>query len=177
MTMYADPGAWHAFMEKLARAIAGYLNAQIAAGVQAVQLFDSWVGCLSPDDYREFVMPHVGYIFAHLDARVPSIHFGTGTSTLLPLMHEAGGDVLGIDWRVDMAEARARLGRETVVQGNLDPVALFAAPQEMKKRALAVLHKAGGSTGHIFNLGHGILPRTPEDHVTALIDFVHEHRS
>ncbi|MBT5873276.1 MAG: uroporphyrinogen decarboxylase [Candidatus Latescibacteria bacterium] len=176
MTMYNDPGSWHAFMEKLARAITAYLNEQIMAGVQAVQLFDSWVGCLSPDDYREFVLPHMGYIFSHLLPDVPSIHFGTGTSTLLKHMQEAGGDVIGIDWRVDLAEARERLGYDTVVQGNLDPVILFASQTQIKQHATAILHKAERRPGHIFNLGHGVLPGTPEDNVTALIDIVHEHR-
>lgn len=173
--MYGDPGAWHALMEKLARAVVGYLNKQIAAGVQAVQLFDSWVGCLSPDDYREFVLPHSGYIFANLTPGTPSIHFGANTATLLGLMQEAGGDVIGLDWRVDLAEAWGRLEYAVAVQGNLDPLILFASPREIRKRAQAVLRKAKGRPGHIFNLGHGILPGTPEDHVTALIDAVREY--
>ena len=172
--MYNDPGAWHAFMEKLARAVTGYLNAQIEAGVQALQLFDSWVGCLSPDDYREFVLPHTGYIFAHLNPRVPTIHFGTGTGALLELMREAGGDVIGLDWRVDLAEAWHRLEYDVAVQGNLDPIILYSSTKNIRKHAEAILHKANGRPGHIFNLGHGILPGTPEDHVIALIDAVHE---
>ena len=176
LMMYDDPGTWHAFMAKLARGVTAYLNEQIAAGAQTVQLFDSWVGCLSPDDYREFVMPYVGYIFSHLTPDVPAIHFGTGTAALLKLMQEAGGTVIGIDWRVDLAEARSRLGYETPVQGNLDPLNLFASRKEIEKRAKGILQKTEGRAGHIFNLGHGILPGTPEDNVAALIDVVHEYR-
>jgi uroporphyrinogen decarboxylase len=172
--MYSDPGAWHAFMEKIARAITGYLNEQIEAGVQAIQLFDSWVGCLSPDDYREFVLPYTGYIFSHLIPGVPTIHFGTSTGALLELMREAGGDVIGLDWRVDLAEAWHQLDYDVAVQGNLDPIILFSSPDVIRKRAKAILHKADGKAGHIFNLGHGILPGTPEDHVIALVDAVHE---
>lgn len=172
--MYSDPGAWHAFMEKLARAVTSYLNEQIEAGVHAVQLFDSWVGCLSPDDYRTYVLPHTGYVFSHLRPGVPSIHFGVGTGALLELMREAGGDVIGLDWRVDLAEAWQGLEYDVAVQGNLDPLILFASPDEIRKRAAAILHKAAGRPGHIFNLGHGILPGTPEDHVIALVDAVHE---
>jgi len=172
--MYNDPGAWHAFMSKLARAVTAYLNEQIEAGVHAVQLFDSWAGCLSPDDYRAFVLPHTGYVFSNLRQGVPRLHFGVGTGSLLELMREAGGDVIGLDWRVDLAEAWRRLEYDTAVQGNLDPVILFASPEEIRKQAAAVLHKAAGRPGHIFNLGHGILPGTPEDHVIALVDAVHE---
>lgn len=172
--MYTDPGAWHAFMSKLARAVTAYLNEQIEAGVHAVQLFDSWAGCLSPDDYRAFVLPHTGYVFSHLHRGVPRLHFGVGTGSLLELMREAGGDVIGLDWRVDLAEAWRRLEYDTAVQGNLDPVILFASPNEIRKQAAAILHKAAGRPGHIFNLGHGILPGTPEDHVIALVDAVHE---
>ncbi len=172
--MYSDPGAWHAFMAKLARAVAGYLNEQIEAGVHAVQLFDSWVGCLSPDDYRTFVLPHTGYIFSHLHPGVPTIHFGVGTGSLLELMREAGGDVIGLDWRVDLADAWQGLEYNVAVQGNLDPLILFASPDVIRKQAAAILHKAAGRPGHVFNLGHGILPGTPEDHVIALVDAVHE---
>ena len=172
--MYSDPGAWHAFMSKLARAVTAYLNEQIEAGVHAVQLFDSWAGCLSPDDYRAYVLPHTGYVFSHLRPGVPSIHFGVGTGALLGLMREAGGDVIGLDWRVDLADAWQGLEYGVAVQGNLDPLILFASPGEIRKRAAAILHKAGGRPGHIFNIGHGILPGTPEDHVIALVDAVHE---
>ncbi len=172
--MYSDPGAWHAFMAKLARAVTAYLNEQIEAGVQAIQLFDSWVGCLSPDDYRTYVLPHTGYIFSHLHPGVPTIHFGVGTGSLLDLMREAGGDVIGLDWRVDLAEAWQSMEYDVAVQGNLDPLILFASPDVIRKQAAAILHKAAGRPGHVFNLGHGILPGTPEDHVIALVDTVHE---
>lgn len=171
--MYFDPGAWHALMERLARATADYLNGQIAAGADAVQLFDSWVGCLAPDDYREFVLPHTHRLIRGLAPGVPVIHFGTDTTALLELMKEAGGDVIGLDWRVDLKEAWKRLGYDVAVQGNLDPVALLAPPAEISRRAGRVLEKAEGRPGHIFNLGHGVLPGTPVDHVLALVDAVH----
>jgi uroporphyrinogen decarboxylase len=173
--MYQDAGAWHALMERLADATASYLNRQIAAGADAVQLFDSWVGCLSPDDYREFVLPHMHRLIHSLTPGVPVIHFGTDTAALLELMKEAGGDVIGLDWRVDLREAWARLGYNVAVQGNLDPVALFAPPAEIQRRVRKILEKADGHPGHIFNLGHGILPGTPVDHVLALVDAVHEY--
>jgi uroporphyrinogen decarboxylase len=173
--MYGDPRAWHALMERLAETTVDYVQAQIAAGVQAVQLFDSWVGCLGPDDYREYVLPHMRAALAAIaTARVPVIHFGTGTSALLELMRDAGGDVIGLDWRVDLAEAWGRLGPGVGVQGNLDPVALFAPPEEIRRHAARILGRAGGRPGHIFNLGHGVLPETPVEHVAALVDAVHE---
>ncbi len=172
--MYRDPTAWHALMERLSAAVSSYLNGQIAAGAQAVQLFDSWVGCLSPDDYREFVLPHTRQTIAGLTPGVPVIHFGTDTASLLPLMREAGGDVIGLDWRVDLGDAWARLGPGVAVQGNLDPVALFADPVEIRRQAGRILERAARRPGHIFNLGHGVLPQTPVDHLRALIDFVHE---
>ena len=172
--MYSEPRAWHALMAKLARTVTAYLNEQIEAGVHAVQLFDSWAGCLSPDDYRTFVLPHTGYVFSNLRPGVPSIHFGVCTGSLLELMREAGGEVIGLDWRVDLSEAWQDLEHEVAVQGNLDPMVLFSSPDVIRKHAAAVLHKAGGRPGHVFNLGHGILPGTPEDHVIALVDAVHE---
>ncbi|MGH7800161.1 MAG: uroporphyrinogen decarboxylase [Thermodesulfobacteriota bacterium] len=175
--MYQDAGAWHALMERLADATASYLNRQIAAGADAVQLFDSWVGCLAPDDYREFVLPHMHQLIHSLKPDVPVIHFGTDTAALLELMKEAGGDVIGLDWRVDLREAWARLGYNVAVQGNLDPVALFAQPAKIQRRVKKILEKADGRPGHIFNLGHGILPGTPVDHVLALVDAVHEYSS
>jgi uroporphyrinogen decarboxylase len=175
--MYQDAGAWHALMERLADATASYLNRQIAAGADAVQLFDSWVGCLAPDDYREFVLPHMRQLIRSLTPGVPVIHFGTDTSALLELMKDAGGDVIGLDWRVDLREAWARLGYNIAVQGNLDPVALFASPAEIQRHVRKILEKADGHPGHIFNLGHGILPGTPVDHVLALVDAVHEYSS
>jgi uroporphyrinogen decarboxylase len=172
--MYTQPGTWHRLMETLARVTADYLKMQIAAGADIVQLFDSWVGSLGPDDYRRFVLPHMTTIISTIPADVPVIHFGTVTGNLLELMREAGGDVIGLDWRVDLAEAWARLGYGVAVQGNLDPIALFADISEIQNRARAILDQAGGRPGHIFNLGHGILPETPVDHVIALIEAVHE---
>jgi len=172
--MYSDAGAWHALMERLTRALADYLNRQIAAGADAVQLFDSWVGCLSPDDYRDFVQPHVRRLIGGLTPGAPVIHFATGNPALLELMRDAGGDVIGLDWRVDLAEAWARLGDGVAVQGNLDPLVLFASPTEIRRRARRLLEKAAGRPGHIFNLGHGVLPHTPVDHVLTLVDAVHE---
>ena len=172
--MYTEPETWHRLMETLARATADYLNMQIAAGADLVQLFDSWVGSLGPDDYRRFVLPHTAAVISALNRTVPVIHFGTVTGSLLELMREAGGDVIGLDWRVDLAQAWARLGYGVGVQGNLDPIALFAGLPEIRRRARAILDQAAGRPGHIFNLGHGILPETPVDHVRALVDAVHE---
>lgn len=166
-------GAWHAMMSLIARALARYLNAQTAAGAQAVQLFDSWVGCLSPDDYREYVLPHTRNVIEALTPGTPVIHFGTGTAALLELMREAGGDVIGLDWRVSLDEAWQRLG-DVAVMGNLDPVALCADVSVVRAQAQRILERAGGRPGHIFNLGHGILPETPVDNVIALVDAVHE---
>jgi uroporphyrinogen decarboxylase len=168
-----DPGAWHALMERLTRVTAAYLDGQIAAGAQAVQVFDSWVGCLGPEDYREFVLPHSRRLIRSLTPGAPVIHFGTQTAALLPLLAQAGGDVLGLDWRVDLVEAWDRTGVRAV-QGNLDPAALFAPRAEVRRRALRLLERVGGRPGHIFNLGHGILPHTPLDSVLALVDAVHE---
>jgi len=172
--MFRDPGAWDALMSILVDATAVYLNAQAAAGAQALQIFDSWVGTLGPDAYRRFVQPHMSRLIGSLDPSVPVIHFGTDTSTLLELQRDAGGDVIGLDWRVDLAEAWGRLGPSVAVQGNLDPTVLFAPIGEIRRQASMVLDRAGGRPGHIFNLGHGIMPQTPVDHVRALIDHVHE---
>src|SRR5579862_2548165 len=172
--MYTQPETWHRLMELLARITADYLKMQIAAGADIVQIFDSWVGSLGPDDYRRFVLPHTASVIAAIPADVPVIHFGTVTGNLLELMREAGGDVLGLDWRVDLADAWARLNYSVAVQGNLDPIALFADVAEIRTRARAILDQAAGRPGHIFNLGHGILPETPVDHAIALIDAVHE---
>jgi uroporphyrinogen decarboxylase len=160
--MYREPEAWHRLMDKLARVVTGYLRRQIRAGAQAVQLFDSWVGCLSPGDYAEYVLPHVQLIFEGLKHEpVPLIHFGTGTAALLPLMREAGGTVIGVDWRVHLDEAWKRIGYDVAVQGNLDPIVLFAPLHEIERRVEDILTRAAGRPGHIFNLGHGILPNTP----------------
>jgi uroporphyrinogen decarboxylase len=175
--MYEAPELWHQLMEKLSRIVASFLLAQVRAGAQVVQLFDSWVGCLSPADYRNFVLPHTRKIFEALkDAGIRSIHFGTSTADLLPWMREAGGDVIGVDWRTYLDDAWARVGSGVGVQGNLDPVTLLAPETIFLDRARDVLERAGGRRGHIFNLGHGVLPTTPEDSVRALIDFVHSPR-
>jgi uroporphyrinogen decarboxylase len=172
--MYQDPGAWRALIELLVRIITAYVNGQIAAGAQAVQFFDSWIGCLSPADYRTFILPHMQSLFASITPGVPLIHFGTDTSGLLELMAEAGGDVIGVDWRIDLDVAWQRIGYDRAVQGNLDPVTLFASRTELRKQIKRVLQEAAGRPGHIFNLGHGILPQTPVDNVVALVEMVHE---
>ncbi len=173
--MYREPEVWHRLMDKFARVITGYLRRQIKAGAQAVQLFDSWVGCLSAGDYAEYVMPHVQLIFDGLKHEgVPLIHFGTGTTAILRSMRQAGGDVIGIDWRIPIDEAWAMVGYDRAVQGNLDPVTLFGPMHEIERRVTDILRRAGGRPGHIFNLGHGILPNTPVEHVAATIDLVHK---
>jgi uroporphyrinogen decarboxylase len=174
--MYGDAGAWHAMMSLIARGLSKYLNAQIEAGAQAVQLFDSWVGCLSMDDYREYVLPHTRAVIESITRGTPIIHFGTGTAALLELMREAGGDVIGLDWRVDLRDAWQRLG-DVAVMGNFDPVALFASQDFIRAQAKRILDRAGGRPGHLFNLGHGILPETPVENVIALVDAVHEFSS
>ena len=173
--MYCEPKAWHQLMDKFARVITGYLRRQIKAGAQAMQLFDSWVGCLSVGDYVEYVLPHVQLIFEGLKREgVPMIHFGTGTSAMLRQMRDAGGDVIGVDWRIHLDEAWATVGHDVAVQGNLDPLTLFAPLHEIERRVADILRRAGGRPGHIFNLGHGILPTTPIEHVAATIDMVHK---
>lgn len=172
--MYNDSGAWHELMSRISRALALYLNAQIDAGAQAVQLFDSWIGCLSPEDYREYVLPHTRAVIENVKPDVPVLHFGTGTASLLELIRDAGGSVIGFDWRVSLDEAWARVGHDTAVMGNLDPVALFASVEHVRAEAKRILDRAGGRNGHIFNLGHGILPETPVETVISLVEAVHE---
>jgi uroporphyrinogen decarboxylase len=172
--MYGDEGLWNAFMSRLASATADYLTAQIEAGAQAVQLFDSWVGCLSPSDYRRYVLPHTKTVFDALPKDTPAIHFGTGNPELYPAMKEAGGDVLGIDWRISLDRAWSLLGEGVGLQGNLDPAALLARTDVMRARASEVLESAAGRPGHIFNLGHGIMPQASVDQARALVDHVHE---
>ena len=173
--MYGDPQTWHALLGKLACVVADYLTAQVDAGAQAIQLFDSWVGALSPDDYREYVLPHSQLILREVSATgIPTIHFGTGTATLLPLMKEAGGDVIGLDWRTPLDWGWDQVGADSAVQGNLDPVALLAPRPELERRVRAILDKAGDRPGHIFNVGHGILPETPVENVRAVVEMVHE---
>jgi uroporphyrinogen decarboxylase len=172
--MYGDPDTWHALMDHLARTVGHYLAAQARAGADALQLFDSWVGSLSPDDYRRYVLPHSRTALALArEGGVPLIHFGTGTGTFLDLMAEAGGDVIGVDWRIGLDVAWKQFpGRG--IQGNLDPCALFAPLPELKTRVHDILQRAGGRPGHVFNLGHGILPQTDPDRVRAVVDMVHE---
>ncbi|OGR83162.1 MAG: uroporphyrinogen decarboxylase [Elusimicrobia bacterium RIFCSPHIGHO2_01_FULL_64_10] len=171
--MARDPSAWNALMEKVTGDTVLYIEEQVKAGAQAVQIFDSWVGCLSPRDYRESVLPHMKKLFSALSGKAPVIHFGTGTSSLLDLMREAGGEVIGLDWRVDLGTTWDRLG-DTAVQGNLDPAVLLADVPSIRRRVKEILDGARGRPGHIFNLGHGVLPQTPYENVTALVDMVHE---
>ena len=172
--MHTDAGAWHALMSLVARALAKYLNAQIAAGAQAVQLFDSWVGALGPDDHRECVLPHTRAVIEQVAPDFPVIHFGTGTASLLELMREAGGDVIGLDWRVRLDEAWRRVGHDRAVMGNFDQTLLFTNPEVIRAEVRRILERAGGRPGHIFNVGHGILPETPVENVVALVEAVHE---
>ncbi len=172
--MYRDSGVWNEIMARLARAVTRYLNAQIAAGAQAVQLFDSWVGCLGPDDYRRFVLPHTKAIIDGLPQGVPVIHFAAGNPALLPLAAEAGGGVMGIDWRVALDDAWRAVGHDRAVQGNLDPAVLLSDREQIRRQAQEVLARAAGRPGHIFNLGHGVLQQTPVDNVLYLIETVRE---
>jgi len=171
--MYNEPAAFHALMEKLATVTADYVASQVAAGADVIQLFDSWVGWLGPDDYREFVLPHMPGIFAAVrEAGAPSIHFGVDTGGLLGLMREAGGDVIGLDWRTSLAAGWAAIGHDRGVQGNLDPGVLFAPHDEIARRTRAILDQAAGRPGHIFNLGHGLTPETPIDSLRVVVDTV-----
>ncbi len=175
--MYQQPKVWHTLLEKLAAVVGHYLRAQAAAGAQVLQLFDSWVGVLSPADYQEYVLPYSkrAIEIAKRDYNIPLIHFGTGVSGMLPVIKEAGGDVIGLDWRIDLARAWTQLGEDVAIQGNLDPLLLFAPIPEIKKQTARILDSVKSKPGHIFNLGHGILQHTPVEHVAALIDFVHEY--
>jgi uroporphyrinogen decarboxylase len=173
--MYTDPGTWHRLAALLADMAGDYLRAQVEAGAQALQVFDSWVGALDAADYREFVLPHVQALFARLEGTdVPVIHFGTGTGHLLDLQREAGGQVIGVDWRTPLDEGWSRAGPGVGVQGNLDPTALLGPRERLLARVDDVLRRAGGRRGHVFNLGHGILPETPVENVKAVVDHVHE---
>jgi uroporphyrinogen decarboxylase len=155
--------------------IVRYLRGQVAAGAQVIQLFDSWVGVLGPRDYERFVLPHSARIFAEMRTLgIPTIHFGTGAASLLELMAQAGGDLLSLDWRMSLDTAWARIGYDRGVQGNLDPTVLLAPFEVVEDAALDVIRRAGGRTGHIFNLGHGVLPDTPPESLTRLVDFVHD---
>jgi uroporphyrinogen decarboxylase len=172
--MYQAPDTWHLLLRKLADLVGHYLAAQAKAGAQALQLFDSWVGCLSPQDYRTYVQPHSRRALAlAAEARVPVIHFGTGTASFLEDFTEAGGDVIGVDWRIPLDDARRRIGAARAVQGNLDPAALLAPPGERDRQVRDVLQRAGREPGYIFNLGHGVLPETDVAAVRAVVDLVH----
>lgn len=174
--MFRRPDLWHKLMERLVTFSCEYLNEQAIAGAQALQIFDSWVGCLSPTDYEEYVLPHSQKLINGIIEGVPVIHFGTGTTSLLPLMKKAGGDVIGMDWRVDLSASWELLGK-IAVQGNLDPCVLLADKSFIKTRAEQILSSVGGKAGHIFNLGHGVLPPTEVDNVKYLVEFVHSYNS
>lgn len=173
--MFGQPDVWHALMEKLALVMTRYLRAQIDAGAQVVQLFDSWVGALGPQDYERYVLAHSRAIFEGLrETGVPTIHFGTGSAGLLELMARAGGDVISLDWRVPLDQGWTRIGQDRGVQGNLDPTRLLAPYDVVWEGARDVLRRAGGRPGHVFNLGHGVLPTTPPEHLARLVQDVHE---
>jgi uroporphyrinogen decarboxylase len=173
--MYGVPAAWHRFCDTIADIIGDYLTAQIEAGVDAVQLFDSWVGALNAADYREFILPHTRRIFERIaPLGVPTIHFGVGTGSILRELREAGGDVIGADWRTPLDDAWTRIGSDRAIQGNLDPTLLLGPLDRLYAAADDVIERAGGRAGHIFNLGHGILPTTPVEHVQALARYVHQ---
>jgi uroporphyrinogen decarboxylase len=171
--MYGHPEAWHRLCALLADVVSSYLLAQIEAGVNAVQLFDSWVGTLNATDYREFALPHSRRIFDAIAGRVPSIHFGTGTSTILGELRSAGGDVIGADWRIPIDDAWTRIGHDRAIQGNLDPTLLLGPPARMFAQTQDILTRIDGRPGHVFNLGHGLLPSTPVEHVQLLAQYVH----
>lgn len=173
--MYQDPAAWHRLCERLSSLVGDYLVAQIEAGVDVVQVFDSWVGALNAADYREFVLPHTRRIFDTVAGRVPTIHFGTATGSILHEMREAGGDIVGADWRIPIDEAWTRIGTDRGIQGNLDPTLLFGPEDRLARATEDILRRVGGRPGHIFNLGHGILPNTPVERVQYLAQLVHAH--
>ncbi len=168
--MYSEPAVWHGLMDKLADTFAAYVRAKVAAGADVIQLFDSWAGALSPADYAEFVAPYSARILAAVE--VPTIHFGTGTATLLPAMADAGGDVIGLDWRIPLDRGWDEVGDKRGVQGNLDPALLLGPWERLEAGARDVLERARGRPGHIFNLGHGVLPQTDPDVVTRLTELV-----
>jgi uroporphyrinogen decarboxylase len=173
--MYNEPAAWQMLMSKLVEVLAVYAAEQVAAGADALQVFDSWVGCLSVEDYRRYVLPFATDLVRRLQAaKVPIIYFGTDTATLLPAMKETGAEVMGVDWRFPLDQAWSSLKFQGAVQGNLDPVLLFAGQKELHARTAEILRQAGNRPGHVFNLGHGILPETPVENVQALVRFVRE---
>ncbi|MBI3660532.1 uroporphyrinogen decarboxylase [Candidatus Acetothermia bacterium] len=176
--MYREPATWHQLMERLTQLVLEYLRAQVRAGVQAVQLFDSWVGCLSPQDYQEYVLPYSRRIFEGLaDLKIPRIHFGTDTATLLELMRAASSEVIGVDWRIPLDRAWERIGKGYAIQGNLDPATLLGPWKLVQERTREILQQVEARPGHIFNLGHGFYPDTPVENVARLVEFVHEQTS
>jgi uroporphyrinogen decarboxylase len=174
--MYCHPKSWRLLMEILVEVTVRYLKAQITAGAQAVQLFDSWVGALGADDYRSYVFPFSRMIFESLkEFSVPTIHFSTGTAGYLELLKEAGGTVQSVDWRIPLGTAWKRFGMDTAIQGNLEPIALLAPPELLERKVRDILEQVDGRPGHIFNLGHGFLPQTPVESVEAVVEFVHKY--
>ena len=174
--MYSSPAAWDELMRKLVAVVSEYAAQQVRAGADVIQVFDSWVGCLSVEDYRRYTLPQTTALVKALQKTgAPIIYFGTDSATLLPAMRETGAEVLGLDWRIPLDDGWRSLGFDCAVQGNLDPVLLFANWKELKSRAKDILQRAAGRPGHIFNLGHGILPETPVENVKALAEFVQEH--
>lgn len=172
--MTSQPAAWHALMEKISRAVIGYINGQIQAGANAIQLFDSWIGCVTPGEYREYVLPHSRAVIRGIQKGIPVIHFGTGTGPFLKTFREAGGDVISIDHKVELDRAWEQVGYDVAIQGNLDPMVLCGPVDQLRVHVKKILDQAHGRAGHIFNLGHGIVPQTPVDSVIRLIDLVHE---
>jgi len=174
--MWQAPDVWDSLMKKISEVLLKYLKAQIKAGAQAVQMFDSWVGALSPDDYKQYVLPHSKYVLDGLrDEGVPVIHFANNASSMLELVAAAGGDVIGLDWRINLDDAWKRVGYDRAVQGNLDPFTLFAPPKVIEEKVRKILDMADNRPGHIFNLGHGINKETPVEHAIALVEAVHKY--
>ena len=175
--MYDEPETWHGLMDKVCTVLADYMKMQVEAGAQALQVFDSWVGCLGPIDYEKYILPYTKRLFKELESTgVPVINFSTGTSTMLPLVRQSGGDVMSIDWRINLDDAWNQIGHEVPLQGNLEPNLLFASLPVIRERVHDIMRRAAGRPGHIFNLGHGILQHTPVDHVKAVVDMVHEYQ-
>lgn len=176
--MYSDPETWNGLMDRIVRTVTPFAASQAAGGADVIQIFDSWVGALAPGDYERYVLPHVTMLVRQIQTiGIPVIYFGTGASSFMPLLDRAGADVLGVDWRIEIDQAWSAVGHRPAVQGNLDPLALLAPIPEIRRRVHDILRRAGGRPGHIFNLGHGIIPETPVDHVRAVVDMVREFRS
>ena len=174
--IFHQPQLWNDLVNQLVKVLSDFLSSQVEAGAAALQIFDSWVGCLGPEDYRRYVLPGTRALLKQAGTLgVPVIHFGTGTASLLELMREAGGDVIGVDWRVELDDAWRRIGHDVAIQGNLDPTLLFGPMDRLQERVEHILRQAGGRPGHIFNLGHGVLPKTPVENVLAVVEMVHRH--